>query len=668
MVNRKKLIVFTVLFFIMALIISGCENFFPPPEPTNYTIISTAGDNGSISPQGEIILTEGEDQSFAITPDTGYEISDVLIDGKSTGKVEQYTFTDIQQNHTIQASFIKKLSPPSATSTPTYIITATAETGGTIEPFGSIQLQKGEEQSFTIAPDAGYEIYDVLVDDVSIGAESSYTFDDIQQNHTIQASFIALHTITATTGDNGSITPEGEIIVTEGGDKTFTIIPDACYQIEDVIVDGESVDPEPTYIFDNIKQNHSIVVSFTLSDAKVCRYNQSGEFLSKDYTCIQDAIDEADNGDTIIVCPGTYNINLVFDSKNITVRSADPLNLDIVENTIINGDIDKDGIGDGSVVSFTGGDTTTLEGFTIQNGNAEYGGGIYIFSSTPSIIGNTIKSNKVTGLFSRGGAIYAKNSTPNIENNNIIFNTASEYCGGGIYLENCMLIGTDNKIFNNTISDNEAKYGGGIILLNSSAEVSENLILNNSATYGGGNYIANNSNVLMNNNTITENIALSYDGGGIFVKNSSLVLNHNDLNYNKADSNRGGGIYIENGNVISIQNNTVQYNEADFGGGIYITQSSPEISENTIQYNKAKSDGGGIFVDPFSDIMPDTIRTEGWGSNGDDNYRENIPVTDYDTLIPSKENEYAIANNTFFGNEHGEPLDYSEGAHVYFKP
>ena len=103
-----------------------------------------------------------------------------------------------------------------------------------------------------------------------------------------------------------------------------------------------------------------------------------------DYDTIQEAIDAALDGEEILVYPGTYEENILFDGKDIIVSSTNPLNSAIVAVTII------DGGGSDSVVKFTGGDTSTLQGFTIQNGNASSGGGIYIENSDPTIISNTI--------------------------------------------------------------------------------------------------------------------------------------------------------------------------------------------------------------------------------------------------------------------------------------
>jgi hypothetical protein len=71
----------------------------------SYTITVSAGPNGSISPSGDVIVNEGSDKSFTITPDTGYQIDDVLVDGSSKGAVSSYTFTNVTEDHTIEATF-----------------------------------------------------------------------------------------------------------------------------------------------------------------------------------------------------------------------------------------------------------------------------------------------------------------------------------------------------------------------------------------------------------------------------------------------------------------------------------------------------------------------------------------------------------------------------------
>ena len=77
-----------------------------------YTIKATAGTGGSISPSGNVSVREGRDQPFTITPDKGYAVSNVKIDGKSIGAVKSYTFENVRRTHTIEVIFMKANGNP----------------------------------------------------------------------------------------------------------------------------------------------------------------------------------------------------------------------------------------------------------------------------------------------------------------------------------------------------------------------------------------------------------------------------------------------------------------------------------------------------------------------------------------------------------------------------
>ena len=153
-----------------------------------HTITASAGAGGGISPSGAVIVDHGADQAFSITPIAGYHVADVLVDSVSVGPVASYTFTNVTTDHTISASFAIN----------TYTISATAGANGSISPSGSVIVDHGANQSFTIAPIAGYHVADVLVDGSSVGAVTSYTFTYVTAGHTISASF-AIEPLTITT-------------------------------------------------------------------------------------------------------------------------------------------------------------------------------------------------------------------------------------------------------------------------------------------------------------------------------------------------------------------------------------------------------------------------------------------------------------------------------------
>ena len=77
-----------------------------------YTIKATAGAGGSISPSGNVSVREGRDQTFTITPDKGYAVANVKIDGKSIGAVKSYTFENVSRTHTIEVIFMKANGNP----------------------------------------------------------------------------------------------------------------------------------------------------------------------------------------------------------------------------------------------------------------------------------------------------------------------------------------------------------------------------------------------------------------------------------------------------------------------------------------------------------------------------------------------------------------------------
>lgn len=168
----------------------------PELKPETFTITATAGAGGSITPTGEVEVNEGAEQTFTITPSEGYEIADVLVDDVSV--LEQltgnsYTFTDVQENHTISVTFQATGGDPEP-EPDTYTITAEAGAGGGIDPSGDVTVEKGASQTFTITPDEGYEIAEVVVDNSSVLDQltgNRYTFTGVQENHTISVTFRA---------------------------------------------------------------------------------------------------------------------------------------------------------------------------------------------------------------------------------------------------------------------------------------------------------------------------------------------------------------------------------------------------------------------------------------------------------------------------------------------
>ncbi len=236
-----------------------------------FTLTYTAGAGGSISgttPQTVDYNTSGT--AVTAVPNTGYHFVS-WSDGVLTASRTDANVTD---NVTVTANF----------AIDTYTIAASAGVGGSISPSGSVSVNHGADQAFTIAASAHYQIADVLVDGVSQGAISSYTFTNVTANgHTIAASFAPItYTITASAGSNGSISPNGAVTVNEAANQTFDITPDTGFSILDVLVDGVTVGPVSTYTFTNVAAAHTIAASFTatLSAATISANSPSGTLSS----------------------------------------------------------------------------------------------------------------------------------------------------------------------------------------------------------------------------------------------------------------------------------------------------------------------------------------------------------------------------------------------------
>ena len=136
-----------------------------------FTLMPAPGVNGTISPSSAAVVSRGMNQIFTITPAANYAIADVLVNGVSVGAVPSYTFSNVSANYSISASFTT--SQPSS-----YAITASAGTNGAISPSGSISVAQGATQIFSITPNTGCQVQDVLVDGTSVGKVNSYTFSN----------------------------------------------------------------------------------------------------------------------------------------------------------------------------------------------------------------------------------------------------------------------------------------------------------------------------------------------------------------------------------------------------------------------------------------------------------------------------------------------------------
>jgi hypothetical protein len=229
-----------------------------------------------------------------------------------------------------------------------------------------------------------------------------------------------------------------------------------------------------------------------------------------DFNTNQPAIDDANDGDEIVVAPDIYYENINFRGKNITLRSTDPNSPDIVASTII------DGMRNGSVVTFNSGEDVNcvLSGFTITNGCAHLGGGINYRASIAYSIGPTIDNcvfDNNSGEY--GGGMHVDGTM--IIENCIFRGNFAEVLGGGIsannsVLRNCNFVG------------NSAGAGGGLVSEGTSPTLVNCVFSNNSAIWHGGGIYQNVGYPVLTNCVFYKNSAS--EGGGMYAYDCSPVL------------------------------------------------------------------------------------------------------------------------------------------------
>jgi hypothetical protein len=306
-----------------------------------------------------------------------------------------------------------------------------------------------------------------------------------------------------------------------------------------------------------------------------------------DYPTIQSAIDAAAAGDIVLVSAGLHVGPIDFNGKPITVASEDgPTATGIVWST-------------GGVVDFRSGEgrDSVLTGFTISAGYHNLsGGGVEIWNSSPSLLGNHIVGNAAC----TGAGIFVFRGSPLIEGNLIAYNVSlcsSGAAGGGIEV-----IGADTlEIRNNVIENNSGvDWGGGIAIAATGSSVIEgNLIRNNHASVdGGGIYMPNESDVLVRQNIISGNHAVR--GGGIYFhvfqnRRGPYIVNNTIVDN---DAIAGSGVFANGTDRNSVLTNNLIV-ETDGQNALYcgeFARSAPQISHNDV-YSAGGAGYHGICPD-----------------------------------------------------------------------
>lgn len=259
-------------------------------------ITSTAGEHGTISPSGSVIYSLGSSASYVISPDTGYKIKSILVDGveiavtAADGAAQSYEFVDIQKDHTISAEFEQRV----------FKITVICGENGKIDPSESADYAYGSNVTFVITPSDGHVIKDVLIDGVSNAKakeNAEYTFSNIRSNHEIEVSFeVVTFTIVSSVGEGGKMSPNQITTIKNWGEShEVTYTPNEKHVISTIIVDGEAINlsgvdvSKPyTYTFSKITANHVISCQFESTQRTLTYDPNGGDFADGDSSKTQE--------------------------------------------------------------------------------------------------------------------------------------------------------------------------------------------------------------------------------------------------------------------------------------------------------------------------------------------------------------------------------------------
>lgn len=156
---------------------------------------------------------------------------------------------------------------PFTPSLTTFSIISSVAQNGTIDPLGTTTIAQGSQQTYSIIPNNNYDVATLNIDGNLVATSTLYTFNNVQANHTIHATFATgtpQYHIIASINGNGGISPSGDTLVSRGNTQTYLITADSGYKISALQIDGGDVVVASTYTFTNVQSSHTIHAIFEL--------------------------------------------------------------------------------------------------------------------------------------------------------------------------------------------------------------------------------------------------------------------------------------------------------------------------------------------------------------------------------------------------------------------
>ncbi len=200
---------------------------------TEYTVKALAEEGGVISPEGETAYVALSEATYMITPDEYHEIDSVTLNGDVLEVNDGIVSFTVDANKELKATFKPK----------DFIVTATVGEGGTISPAGKTSYAALSEATYKITPGEHYEIKTVTLNGEEIEAKDGVVSFTVDANKDLNVTFGRIvRTVIAKAGKNGSISPSGEMMIESGDEIEFTLEPADGYEVEEVLVNGRSVE------------------------------------------------------------------------------------------------------------------------------------------------------------------------------------------------------------------------------------------------------------------------------------------------------------------------------------------------------------------------------------------------------------------------------------------